>query len=81
MGDDTSGSLGTYYYKGGHISYFWNTFDQILLRPSLLNYFKSEDISIISQIRDKSLLKNNKIDKSFSDHLPIMIKLDIERIN
>lgn len=82
MGDNTHGSLGTYYYQSsGHINYFWNTFDQVLLRPSLLDYFKSEDLSIISQVGDKSLLKNNKIDKSFSDHLPIMIKLDIERIN
>ena len=81
MGDDLNASLGTYYYRGGHISYFWNTFDQVLLRPSLLDYFKSQDISIISKIGNQNLIKNNKIDKSFSDHLPIMIKLDIERID
>ncbi len=81
MGNDTNGCLGTYYYGSGYISYFWNAFDQVLLRPSLLDYFKSEDVSIITQVGDKNLLKNNKIDKSFSDHLPIMIKLDIERIN
>ena len=77
MGNDNHSTLGTYYYRGGYISYFWNTFDQVLLRPSLLKYFKSEDVSIISQIGDKNLLKNNKINKSFSDHLPIMIKFDI----
>lgn len=82
MGDDLNVSLGTYYYKNSsYVSYFWNTFDQVLLRPSLLDYFKSEDVSIVSQIGNKSLLKNNKINNSFSDHLPIMIKLDIERIN
>jgi len=77
MGDDMNGSLGTYYYRGGYISYFWNTFDQVLLRPSLLKYFKSEDVSIISEVGNKKLLKNNQINKSFSDHLPIMIKLSI----
>ncbi len=77
MGNDMNGSLGTYYYRGGYISYFWNTFDQVLLRPSLLKYFRSDDVSIISQIGDKNLLKNNRINKSFSDHLPITIKLNI----
>ncbi len=49
LGDDTNGSLGTYfYYKSGYISFFWNAFDQVLLRPSLLDYFKSEDVSIIT---------------------------------
>ena len=81
MGDDTNSFLGTYYYRGGQVSYFWNTFDQILLRSSLLEYFESENISIISQVSDQSLLKNNKINKTFSDHLPIMIELDIERVN
>lgn len=80
MGDDTKSFLGTYYYSSGHVSYFWNTFDQALLRPSLLDYFKTQDISVISQVGEQSLLKNNKINKAFSDHLPIMIKLDIERI-
>ena len=79
MGDEANDALGTYYYRSGHIAYFWNTFDQFLLRPSLLDYFK--DVSIISRIENKTLLRNNKIDKSFSDHLPIMIDLDIERIN
>ena len=81
MGNDATQALGTYYYRSGYITYFWNTFDQVLLRPSLLNYFKSEDITIISQVGNKDLIKNNKIDKSFSDHLPIMVKLDIERID
>ncbi|MGD1917680.1 MAG: hypothetical protein ACFCAD_01620 [Pleurocapsa sp.] len=81
MGNDTNDCLGSYYYRGGRLSYFWNTFDQVLLRPSLLDYFKSEDVSIISSIGSQSLIKNNKIDQSFSDHLPILIKLDIERIN
>ena len=81
MGNNANDYLGSYYYRGGRLSYFWNTFDQVLLRPSLLNYFKAEDISIIDRIKDKNLLKNNKIDKFFSDHLPIKIELNIETIN
>ncbi|MEL6929777.1 MAG: endonuclease/exonuclease/phosphatase family protein [Cyanobacteria bacterium J06600_6] len=77
MGNDSNDYLGTYYYRDGSISYFWNTFDQVLLRSSLLIKFKSEDVAIISKIRQKNLIINNKIDKCFSDHLPIVIRLNI----
>ena len=77
MGDDNNDSLGTYYYRGGNVSYFWNTFDQVLLRSSLLEHFKSEDVAIISQIGSENLIINNRINTSFSDHLPIVIKLDL----
>ena len=77
MGDDSNDFLGTYYYRAGSISYFWNTFDQVLLRHSLLGNFNSKNVSIISRIRHRNLIVNNKIDKFFSDHLPIIIKLDI----
>lgn len=39
LGDASVGPVGTYYHSGGHVSYFWNTFDQVLLRPNLLQYF------------------------------------------
>ena len=81
MGSAQNDCMGTNYYRGGHISYFWNTFDQVLLRPSLIQHFKIIELSIISQIRNRSLIKNNKIDKSFSDHLPVATKLNFLHIN
>ena len=81
MGDDQNDCLGTYYYRGSHISYFWNTFDQVLLRPSLINYFQHKNLSIISKLRNETLIRNNKIDKKVSAHLPILIKLDLLQAN
>jgi hypothetical protein len=80
MGDSSGGPPGTYYYAGSYISYFWNTFDQVLLRPDLLDVFSPDDLRVISQIGDKSLLMDNGIVNSFSDHLPIIVTLQIERM-
>jgi hypothetical protein len=80
MGDSSPGAPGTYYYRGSrYIDYFWNTFDHVLLRPDLLPFFSQEDLSIISEIGTKSLLAQNGILKDSSDHLPIMISLQIEK--
>lgn len=81
MGDLSPGPPGTYYYSSSsYVSYFWNTFDQVLLRPDLLDVFSPEDLVIISEIGEKNLIKNFKISSETSDHLPIMIKLAIERM-
>jgi hypothetical protein len=80
MGDTAVGPPGTYYYQGNYVSYFWNSFDQILLRPNLLDYFSDKQLLVITQIGEKSLLDSHgRIDKSISDHLPIMMTLQIEK--
>jgi hypothetical protein len=81
MGDSSPGPPGTYYYSGNIISYFWNTFDQVLLRPALLDYFSDEKLHVLSATREKSLLSQNGVpDSTFaSDHLPIMITLQLEK--
>jgi hypothetical protein len=79
MGDTSVGPPGTYYYRGGYLSYFWNTFDQVLLRPDLIDYFANDQLHVIDKIGQKSLLTQSgrgRIDKkTSSDHLPIMIAL------
>jgi endonuclease/exonuclease/phosphatase family metal-dependent hydrolase len=72
---------GTYFYNdSSHICYFWNIFDQVLLRPDLLDYFPEESLKIVSSIGETSLLrKNGRIDVSISDHLPIVATLEVER--
>ncbi|MEM9543419.1 MAG: endonuclease/exonuclease/phosphatase family protein [Cyanobacteria bacterium P01_E01_bin.42] len=81
MGDFSPEAPGTYYYSDSSvIAYFWNTLDQVLLRPDLLDYFTQDNLSIISQIGEKSLLTANQtILSSSSDHFPILITLEIER--
>lgn len=81
MGDSSVGAPGTYYYPGsGYVSYFWNTFDQVLLRPDLLDFFSLNDLRVISKIGDKHLVTENGISAAYSDHLPIIVKLQIERM-
>jgi endonuclease/exonuclease/phosphatase family metal-dependent hydrolase len=79
-GDETRGPPGTYYRRGGQISHFWHMFDQVLLRPSLLEYYSSPSaLQIIDKIGHHYLMKDGRIDKTISDHLPIFLRLDLER--
>jgi hypothetical protein len=81
MGDSSPGSSGTYYYsRGGYISYFWNTFDQVLLRPDLLKFFSQDDLQVISEVGGKGLLSETGLLKSTSDHLPVLVRLSMERM-
>ena len=82
MGDDLKGPPGSYYYAdSNYVSYFWNTFDQVMLRCDLVQYFSNEDLEIISSISTESLLNEHGIPdkKSFSDHLPLGFTINIER--
>jgi hypothetical protein len=81
MGDSSVGAPGTYYYRNtSYVNYFWNTFDQVLLRPDLLDFFLQEDLRVISKIGDNNLMSKSGISSSYSDHLPIIVKLKIERM-
>ena len=80
FGDTSPGPSGTYYYeKSVHKVFFWNIFDQLLIRPDLLAYFNNEDLKIITSIEDINLLDKNGFPnrKKSSDHLPIVFKLSI----
>lgn len=80
LGDESKGPPGTYYYaRGGLVSYFWNTFDQVLLRPDLLPYYHEESLTIISRIGGRDILTLAREGGSGPDHLPLVIKLSIER--
>lgn len=75
LGDETPGPPGTYYYRGGAVSYFWNTFDQVLFRPELLPYYRHDNIRVIDEINGESLLGTNGLATEFSDHLPLFFCL------
>ncbi len=72
---DVSGTI--YSTLSKPINYFWNIFDQILIRPELLPYFQDEDLEILCKFGDKlTLVNDGKIVSSISDHLPIMFKIN-----
>jgi hypothetical protein len=78
--DETEGPAGTYYdQRSEHVNFFWNTFDQVLLRPGLLPFFRNEDLKIltgdgVSMLISDSGLPNTSVG---SDHLPILFKLHL----
>ena len=70
---------GTYYYAGSdHVCYFWNTFDQVLLRPSLLDRWNDQNLqvlttdSVIDFLSERERLPDRNVS---SDHLPIVFEL------
>lgn len=80
FGDASPGPPGTYYYSGSeHKTYFWNMFDQVLIRPDLLDRFNNQDLKIVESDGRKSFLSANGLPAGniASDHLPIVFKLKL----
>lgn len=80
FGDADENPPGTYYYGGSeHETFFWNIFDQVLLRPELVDVFQNESLKILSTDGANSFLSKHGLpDHSVaSDHLPIIFKLNL----
>ncbi|WP_446009505.1 hypothetical protein [Candidatus Electrothrix sp.] len=81
LGDLSYGPPGTYHYpSSGQACFFWNSFDQVLLRPSLLDFFSDQNLEVVTRFNGTNLLKENgqPNKQQFSDHLPIFINLSLE---
>lgn len=79
---DIEEPLGTYYYnRNEHINFYWNIFDQVLIRPSLINMFDLKRFKILDKDGMFSLLNNQGLPdkKSGSDHLPILFSLNVQQ--
>ena len=76
---DSGNSGGTFYFENGEpVCYFWNIFDQVLLRPDLLDGFAHEHVRILTEVHGYSLLEDDgRPDKTMaSDHLPVLLELN-----
>jgi Endonuclease/Exonuclease/phosphatase family len=81
LGDASPGPPGSYYYSkdGPESRYFWHTFDQVLLRPSVLDAW--QDDFLIRPVDDgvvNFLTRNGIPDKKISDHLPLIFSLNLD---
>jgi len=79
LGDARSQTAGTYFHDNSqHVNYFWNTFDQVLLRPELAARFDPNRIRIVTAAGKRSLVRpNGRPDNtSSSDHLPLVFELE-----
>jgi hypothetical protein len=77
LGDRTPGPPGTYYRSSSEsVNYFWNTYDQVLVRPVLMTHLS--DVRILDTDGTESLLTPRGVpdDVNGSDHLPILFRLD-----
>ncbi len=80
LGDTPSRPPGTYYYGGaGHKVFFWNIFDQVLVRPELLDRFHNADLEVLTGDGHNSFLSQKGLPDSqrVSDHLPIRFSLTL----
>jgi len=77
FGDHRGNAGGSYYYDSGqHVNYYWNVFDQVLVRPELIPRFPVEELRIIASTPSRTLLsQQGRPDaRVASDHLPLLSK-------
>ena len=68
---------GTYYHNpNGYPSLHWHIFDQVLIRPDLIDSFDFENLKIITSHSGTPLV-NTQGKPCISDHLPILFKINI----
>jgi endonuclease/exonuclease/phosphatase family metal-dependent hydrolase len=80
LGDATPGPPGTLFHaRSEHKVYFWNMFDQVLIRPALLERFRMDDLAIIVDSGNQSLQTDagRPNTKTGSDHFPILFRLSL----
>lgn len=67
--------FGTYYYNAAkHYTIKWNIFDQVLMRPNLMEFFVTDSLKIITETKSHDLTNKN-FKPSISDHLPIYFEI------
>jgi exonuclease III len=80
FGDGSPGPCGTYYYRNGEqVCYFWNMFDQVLVRPELIDRFNLDRLAVPVAAGKASLVNSHGRPDvvGASDHLPIVFELDL----
>lgn len=80
MGNALNLCKGTFYYPNETKSYYWYTYDQVIIRPDLIDKFDINNLNVIDIINKSSLINKNSIPnkKMISDHLPIKFKIELE---
>jgi exonuclease III len=78
FGDQTPGPPGSYYWRSSVLhNTHWQMFDQLLFRPSVIDWF--DGLQIMEHDGSHTLLGRNSApdDQYLSDHLPVLFRLDI----
>ena len=78
FGDRDREPPGTYYRDSNQqVNYYWNIFDQVLIRPSLLGMLPRDGVEIVTHAGRFPLLASNGLPNRAvaSDHLPLLFRL------
>ncbi|MBI4817176.1 MAG: hypothetical protein HY791_13015 [Deltaproteobacteria bacterium] len=77
LAEQPNGVAGSYFHHGsGPNEAFWHLFDQVLVRPALIDRFDGESLRIVTGFGATSLVANEGLpDRQFSDHLPITFEI------
>jgi endonuclease/exonuclease/phosphatase family metal-dependent hydrolase len=79
FGDARGDTAGSYYYNSAeHVNYYWNVFDQVLLRPELAERFDPGRLRILTSIGPLSLVRadGRPNETVGSDHLPLLFEVE-----
>jgi hypothetical protein len=84
LGDSSKGKVqGSHFFNTYKpLNYYWNLYDQVMIRPDLIPFFDEKKLDILNKIGEKSLLKKingyNRINKEISDHLPLIFEIKLK---
>lgn len=80
-GDREASPPATFFRKpsGSHVEHMWHMYDQVLLRPALLDHFDNDDLAILNHDGASPLVTERGIPdaRNASDHLPILFSLSL----
>lgn len=72
------GAPGSFYFDHSRaVEYFWHTFDQVLLRPDLLPYWRDDSARFLTHTASGTLVDGQGRPDALhaSDHLPLLFRL------
>ncbi len=68
-------SYGSFYYSSGIGSLYWYCYDQVLLRKKLIDRFVG--MRYLKKVGETNLIKKVMPNKEISDHLPLLVNINI----
>lgn len=80
FGDGDETPPGTHYYTASRLKeFFWHMFDQVLLRPDIIELFEPSTLKVLDTDGASSFLTEHRLPDNNvgSDHLPILFKLNL----
>jgi hypothetical protein len=80
LGDRKGSIPGTYFLASPDLDELhWNMYDQVLIRPDLMERVPAECVEVLTNVKGESLLSRSRRPDSVraSDHLPISFLLDL----